>query len=105
MKSLYSNFLTVCTFLLISGTASAQFTEDFEGLTDGDDSFILDSKTFTSSDTEFDVNTFLNAGAGGSDKFMDNLGVTTTGASYTITTGGAAAGKHGSADGTTTERA
>ena len=90
MKPLYSYLFAICTVLFLSTTASAQFTEDFEGLTDGDDSFMLDGKTFTSSNADFDVTTFANAGAGGSDKFMDNLGITTTGASYSITTGGAA---------------
>jgi hypothetical protein len=90
MKSIFNYFFCAFSLLFAITTAQAQFTEDFEALADGTDSFVLDGKTFTSSNTDFDVTTFVNAGAGGSDKFMDNLGIATTGASYSITTGGAA---------------
>lgn len=89
MKKHYTTWITA-VILLVSATAFAQYTQDFEGLTDGDDSFLLNGITFTSSGTNFDINTFVDAGAGGSDQFMDNLGVATTGAVYSLTSAGQA---------------
>jgi len=89
MKNITSLFVLFLATFFFSVQIFAQSTETFEAIADNTDSFTLGGKSFNSSDTNFDVNTFANAGAGGSDKFMDNFGFTSTAASYSITTTGA----------------
>lgn len=91
MKRFYLLNLLVFGAMLFSCPQYAQGLEDFENTTvpDNTDSFTRGGITFTSSSTNFDWTTFNNAGAGDSDRFFDNFGFTATGASYTISSGGA----------------
>ncbi|MGB0948986.1 MAG: hypothetical protein ACPGU0_02625, partial [Marinirhabdus sp.] len=91
MKNIY--ILALCSFtayFTFTG-AFAQSTEDFEGLTVGATTFTNAGLTFNTAPAGFDIFQFVGAGAGGSDRFLDNTGNTGTNTTYTLTlTGGAA---------------
>lgn len=88
MKHFYIQFIFLLTTIFTSSTLLSQGTEDFENIAINTDSFTRSGITFTSSNTNFDLNIFTSAGAGGSNRFFDNFGATATGATYTIATGG-----------------
>ena len=88
MKKSYTLLMLLLMAVFIVPQINAQGIENFEALPDNQDFFVRDGKTFTSNNTNFDVTTFAGAGAGGSNKFLDNFGFTSTNVTYSISTGG-----------------
>ncbi|MGB1451224.1 MAG: HYR domain-containing protein, partial [Marinirhabdus sp.] len=64
------------------------FIETFESFTVGDNIFTSNGVAFETSNANFDVTEFIGAGAGGSNRFLDNTADQGTGSIYTITTTG-----------------
>ncbi|MBV1922740.1 MAG: T9SS type A sorting domain-containing protein [Flavobacteriaceae bacterium] len=91
MKQFYLALSFIFFIAVTSTNLFAQGTEDFEDATaipDGTDSFTHSGITFNSSDTNFDASTLIGTGADFSDRYFDNFGFASTGASYSISTGG-----------------
>ena len=91
MKQFYIVLSFIFFVALTPTNLLAQGTEDFEdgiAIADGADSFTHSGITFNSSDTNFDASTLVGTGGGFSDRYFDNIGFTSTGVSYSISTGG-----------------
>ncbi|MFT6417598.1 MAG: hypothetical protein ACJARZ_002966, partial [Dokdonia sp.] len=64
------------------------FQETFELALTGDFMFASNGVTFTTGTSNFDIEFFMNAGAGDSDQYLDNIDDQGTGEAYSITTPG-----------------
>lgn len=91
MKKYYLFLLPFFIVFLSITESNAQGTETFEApLPVNSTSFTRAGLTFTSSSANFDTDEFAGAGAGGSDRYIDNIDAPATNSTYSISiTGGA----------------
>ncbi|MCB0457740.1 MAG: hypothetical protein KDC91_08355, partial [Flavobacteriaceae bacterium] len=91
MKKIYILLFSFAALFLSITKSNAQGTETFEApLPVNSTSFTRAGLTFTSSSANFDTDEFLGAGAGGSDRYIDNIDAPATNSTYSISiTGGA----------------
>lgn len=85
MKNYYVLFVGLIISIGISTGVYAQGTETFEApLPVNSTSWTNAGLTFSSSSANFDTDEFIGAGAGGSDRYIDNIDAPATGSIYSI---------------------
>jgi hypothetical protein len=91
MKNLYLLLFSLLIAAIPATSLVAQGTETFESpLPINSTSWTNAGLTFSSSSANFDTDEFVGAGAGGSDRYIDNIDAPATGSIYSISiTGGA----------------
>ena len=91
MKNLYFLLISFIIAAIPATSVVAQGTETFESpLPVNSTSWTNAGLTFSSSSANFDTDEFIGAGAGGSDRYIDNIDAPATGSIYSISiTGGA----------------